>query len=187
MFHPKHRKPILWTAIILLALLCLFLFWKGMSDISGAKNKWKTSPEIAIDQKLFYPVTDVLDGDTFKVKINNKTITVRLLGVDTPETVDPSKPAQCFGPEASDQTKTLLSGHSVRLVFETKRERRDKYGRYLVYAYRDDGLFLNETLLQSGFAREYTYGSAYSFQLHFRKTEQSAMANSIGLWSACGK
>ena len=92
---------------------------------------------------------------------------------------------QCYGPEASDEAKSLLSGHSVRLEFNPNREHRDKYGRYLLYAYRDDGLFLNEFMVKEGFAREYTFGSPYSLQASFRKAEKDAQAAKKGLWGKC--
>jgi micrococcal nuclease len=141
--------------------------------------------EIYIDETALYPVSNVLDGDTFKVKVGNREITVRMLGIDTPETVDPRKPAQCFGHEASGETKALLVGHSVRLEYNPNREHRDKYRRYLFYVYRDDGLFMNEYLLQGGFAHEYTFGKAYAMQREFREIENEAQKAKKGLWGVC--
>jgi micrococcal nuclease len=108
-----------------------------------------------------------------------------MLGVDTPETVDPRKPVGCFGPEASAETKSLLSHRTVRLVTNSNREARDKYGRYLMYVYRDDGVFVNELLLKEGFAREYTFGRPYLYQNEFRGLEADAKSALRGLWNAC--
>src|SRR5205085_3089746 len=87
-------------------------------------------------------VARVVDGDTIVVHLGGRTETVRLLGIDTPETVDPRKPVQCFGTEASHRTKELLPpGTGVRL--ERDVEARDIYGRLLAYVRRDDGTFVN--------------------------------------------
>src|SRR5579872_4186314 len=71
---------------------------------------------ISIDEHAYYPVTYVVDGDTFKASIGGKVITVRVLGINTPETVDPRKPPECYGPEASAEGKSLLDGRKIRLA-----------------------------------------------------------------------
>ena len=126
-----------------------------------------------------------MDGDTIRVKVNRRVITVRLLGINTPETVDPRRGVECFGPEASKHTKELLSNQSIFLVLNPKREVLDKYGRYLAYVYREDGLFINEKLLTEGYAREYTYGKPYSFQKEFKSLEKKTKAAKKGLWGMC--
>lgn len=128
-----------------------------------------------------------MDGDTFKVNIEKHIITVRMLGIDTPETVDPRKPAQCYGQKASDETKRMLVGHAVRLKLNPNREERDKYDRYLAYVYLEDGTFWNEYLLKNGFAREYTFGKPYLFQKEFRNIEQETKREQRGLWGVCEK
>jgi micrococcal nuclease len=140
---------------------------------------------INIDPTTYYSVTYVIDGDTFKVKIKNKNITIRVLGINTPETVDPRKSPQCFGPEASAEAKDLLVGRKVRLALNENREVTDKYGRYLAYVYRDDGLFYNKAMIEGGFAREYTYGTPYSMQADFRALESTARESQKGLWGVC--
>lgn len=141
---------------------------------------------ISINEDSKYQIERVIDGDTFTMKIGWHEITVRMLGIDTPETVDPRKPAQCFGQEASDQTKSLLNGKAVQLKFNPNREKKDKYGRYLGYVYADD-LFVNEFLLENGYAREYTYGKPYIFQKNFREIEKTAKENKKGLWGRCAE
>lgn len=138
-----------------------------------------------IDEARYYRVVRLIDGDTIDVKVGWRTVTVRMLGIDTPETVDPRKPEQCYGREASDEVKKLLAGRKVRLEFNPNRERLDKYRRYLAYVYRDDGLFVNTFLLENGYAREYTFGKAYSKQQEFRMLEKSAHKDKAGLWGAC--
>ena len=108
-----------------------------------------------------------------------------MLGVDTPETVDPRKPVQCFGKEASDTTKSMLSYRTVSLQIDKTQYATDKFGRVLAYVYRDDGVFMNEFFLKNGFAREYTYDKAYQFQKEFKTHEKSAQDQKKGLWEYC--
>lgn len=138
-----------------------------------------------IDETKLYEVSDVVDGDTFKVRVEGRSLTVRMLGMNTPETVDPRKAPECYGKEASDETKSLLDGEKVRLVHNPNRETHDKYGRELLYVYRDDGMFVNEFLVKGGFAREYTVGKPYEFQAEFRADEAAAKAAGKGLWGKC--
>ncbi len=140
---------------------------------------------ISIDEDELYQVVSVLDGDTFKAQIGKHLITVRMLGIDTPETVDPRKPAQCYGPEASNESKRLLVGHSVRMKLNPNREERDRYNRYLAYVYLSDGTFMNEYLIENGFAREYTFGTPYVYQTEFRQIEKAAKEAKVRLCKIC--
>ena len=145
---------------------------------------------VNIDPNIYYPVNFVVDGDTFKVGVgdsNSQIITIRVLGINTPETVDPRKPVECYGPEESVRGKELLNGHKVKLVFNPDREMKDKYGRYLAYVYIENGPFYNEAMLKDGYAREYTYGTPYSLQSEFRALQATAKKEKLGLWSACTK
>ena len=132
----------------------------------------------------YYPVTSVSDGDTIKVTINGKTDTVRLIGVDTPETKDPRKPVQCYGKQASDFTAQQLNGTSVRLEPDSSQQERDKYGRLLRYVYMQNGTLFNQRLIESGFAYEYTYqNNPYQYQDNFRQAQKQATQQQVGLWS----
>ena len=102
-----------------------------------------------------YKVVRVIDGDTVKIDYNGKATSVRLIGVDTPETVHPSKPVEVYGKEASNFTKNLLQGESVYLRYDV--DRTDKYGRLLAYLYRaPDGLFVNLEIVRQGYGHAYT-------------------------------
>ena len=102
-----------------------------------------------------YKVVKVIDGDTVKLDYNSKVTNFRLIGVDTPETVHPSKPVEAFGKEASAFTRNLLLGESVYLRFDV--EQTDKYGRHLAYLYRaPDGLFVNLEIVRQGYGHAYT-------------------------------
>ena len=129
-------------------------------------------------------VVKVQDGDTFVVDINGQQETVRMIGLDTPETKDPRKPVQCFGRAASNWTKDHLTGRRVKLESDPTQGERDRYDRLLAYVWRDDGLFINQTLIAEGYAHEYTYQSKpYKFQADFQAAERTARSESKGLWS----
>jgi micrococcal nuclease len=130
-------------------------------------------------------VTDVVDGDTIKVLRGRRQDTVRLIGVDTPETGRPETPVQFYGPEASLFTRRSLLEKRVRLEFEPPDREggsRDKYQRVLAYVFIDDGRNFNLELIEQGFGRAYT---RYPFQYEkaFKKAEQTARAAGRGIWN----
>lgn len=131
-----------------------------------------------------YSVVRVVDGDTIVVSKNGLETKVRMIGINTPESVDPRKTVQCFGLEASHKTKELLEGQTVRLTLDPTQSATDKYGRTLAYVYRSDGLLINQELIQQGYAYEYTYKLPYQFQKEFKTLEKTARENGYGLWAA---
>lgn len=129
-------------------------------------------------------VVKVIDGDTINVDLNGKIETLRLIGIDTPETVDPRKPVQCFGIEASNKAKEVLNGQSVRLEADNTQGERDKYGRLLRYIFLLDGTNFNKMMISEGYAHEYTYQSnPYKYQVEFKQAEGEARENKRGLWA----
>jgi micrococcal nuclease len=126
---------------------------------------------------------EVSDGDTILVSKNCEPVKVRMIGIDTPETVDPRKPVQCFGKEASDYTKKHLQGKSVVIETDAEQDTYDKYGRLLGYVILEDGTNFNKTLIEEGYAHEYTYQTPYRYQKEFKEAEQSARENQRGLWN----
>lgn len=151
------------------------------NNSSSAQSNTQTSPSSS--NTSFYSVTQVVDGDTIKISINGKEETLRLIGLDTPETVDPRKPVQCFGKEASNKAKELLSGKKVKIETDSTQGDRDKYGRLLAYVYREDGLFYNKHMIEQGYAHEYTYGTPYKYQSEFKTAQKKAQSSQLGLWS----
>ena len=127
-------------------------------------------------------VVRVVDGDTINVEINGKVESVRYIGIDTPETVDPRKPVQCFGVEASKKNKELVEGKMVRL--EKDITDRDKYNRLLRYVWVDD-ILINQKLTEDGFAKSYSYPPDIKYQDKFVAAEKKARENKLGLWTAC--
>lgn len=130
-----------------------------------------------------YRVISVVDGDTFHVEINDKKYTIRLIGIDSPETVDPRKSVQCFGKEATTKLKELLTNQKVSLASDPTQGNTDKYNRLLRYVYREDGLFINEWMIKNGYAHEYTYVIPYQYQVPFQEAEKRAGENGLGLWN----
>ena len=135
--------------------------------------------------RVFATVSEVIDGDTLHVSIGGMKEEIRLIGVDTPETVHPTKPVQCFGPEASAHTKQLLPrGTRVYLVRDV--ESRDRYGRLLAYVYRaTDDLFINNELVFNGWARPYPYPPNTTLETTFAESAHHAETKQLGLWSRC--
>lgn len=132
-------------------------------------------------------VLDVVDGDTIKVSLQSQEKTVRFVGIDTPETVDPRRPVGCFGKEASSETKSLLIGKVVILQKDVSNI--DKYNRLLrlVFLPLEDGqtLFINDYLVREGFAKVYTYPPDVKYNEQFRQAEKEARENKRGLWGKC--
>ncbi|MEY2844725.1 MAG: hypothetical protein RL076_271 [Chloroflexota bacterium] len=130
-------------------------------------------------------VVRVADGDTITVKYNGVNTSVRLIGVDTPETVDPRKPVQCYGVEASNYTKSQLNKQTIYLEFDESQGVTDRYDRLLAFVRRADGSLFNYDLIANGYAFEYTYqGNPYRYQSEFLAAAREARENGRGLWAA---
>ena len=130
-------------------------------------------------------VTKVTDGDTQHLRCSSGDFTTRDIGIDTPETKDPRKPVQCFGPEASEEATKVLLGHDVFIRPDSTQDTRDKYGRLLVYISLPDGTDYGLHMIRAGFAREYTYRTAYKRQASYRAAQAAAQAERRGLWGKC--
>ena len=122
-------------------------------------------------------VERVIDGDTILLDGGER---VRLIGVDTPETVHPSKPVEYFGKEASAFTRSMAEGKRVRLEYDWQRQ--DRYGRTLAYVFLEDGRLLNAEIVRQGYGHAYT---RFAFQRmeEFRALEREARENGRGLWA----
>ncbi|MGG4492276.1 thermonuclease family protein [Metabacillus idriensis] len=150
---------------------------------NSALQEENTAEEAAVQNETFIPakVIRVIDGDTVKVLVDGKEETLRLLLVDTPETVHPNKPVQPFGPEASSFAKSTLSGKEVKLELDVGE--RDKYGRLLVYLHADGKMF-NKLLIEKGLARVgYVYAPNTKHVDEFYELQKAAQKKEIGIWS----
>jgi micrococcal nuclease len=128
-------------------------------------------------------VVAVVDGDTVDVNLDGTVERVRMIGIDTPETVRPNTPVECFGKEASAYTKALLERQAVYVEEDPSQDSRDQYGRLLAYVWLEDGRMANLALVDGGYAYEYTYDQPYKYQRQFRQAQQDAQASQRGLWS----
>ena len=131
----------------------------------------------------YYQVVKIVDGDTIDVKMYDNTVRVRLIGIDTPELVDPRRPVECFALEASNKAKEILTNQSVRLETDITQGDRDKYDRLLRYVFLPDGTNVNQLMIAQGYAQEYTYELPYTYQEEFQQAEKSAQDNQLGLWA----
>lgn len=132
---------------------------------------------------VYYKVSKVTDGDTINVIIDGTEEKVRLIGINTPETVDPRRAVECFGKEASERMKEIASGEIVRLEYDDSQSLRDTYGRLLAYIYLEDGQMINRKMIAEGYAYEYTYLAPYRYQSEFRQLQKLAQTAGRGLWS----
>ena len=166
----------------------------GMNIASKLKTKRTARIGIAllvfgmlalITQAQFEPidarVVRVIDGDTIRVRVQGKEYTVRLVGVDTPETVHPTKTVQRFGAEASAYTKAALEGKTVALEADPTGNTRDSYRRLLRYVHLD-GQNFNARLIREGYAHAIR-GFRYSMRAQFIRLEDEARRRGRGLWS----
>ena len=130
-------------------------------------------------------VTRVVDGDTLVVQADGDEERVRLIGINTPESVKPGTPVMCFGKEASKHLGELVpEGTAIRLVRDV--EARDRYDRLLAYVYRaSDGTFVNLAMVTDGYADQYTFPPNVAHVDEFRTAATAARDNGVGLWSAC--
>ncbi len=129
-------------------------------------------------------VTRVIDGDTIDVAVPGDTLRVRLIGVDTPESVHPSKPVECYGREASTFLRELAQGRAVNLVIDPSQDTVDRYGRALRYIWLDDGTFVNREIVARGFGFEYTFRTPHAYRDEFRAAEAQARDAGRGMWAA---
>lgn len=171
-FKPKNNT---WQQVI--ASIAIFVF------IITATYYEELTTGNNIDTQVKYSVISVTDGDTFRVTKDGKTYTIRVLGIDTPETKDPRKPVQCFGNEATAKAKSLLDHSHVQLEPDPTQDDIDRYGRLLRYVYLEDGRLFNLIMIEEGYAFEYTYQTAYQKQQQFKDAQKVAQQHGAGLWA----
>ncbi|HEX8591493.1 MAG TPA: thermonuclease family protein [Candidatus Paceibacterota bacterium] len=163
-------------------VLLLILLGEEVPSSNVTPNESRTDSEV-VRSTVAYPIVEVVDGDTVKISVNGKIETYRLIGVDTPETVHPTKGVECFGVEASNRAKTILTGEKVFIETDSSQGTYDKYNRRLAYIFLEDGTNLNLKMIREGYAHEYTYSLPYKYQLQFKEAEVAARSNKVGLWA----
>jgi micrococcal nuclease len=133
---------------------------------------------------VFYQVTDVIDGDTIKVSLDDKQETVRLVNMNTPETVDPRKTVECLGEEASKKMEKLVLGKNVSLEIDETQNERDQYGRLLRFVYLEDETDVGLEMIKLGYAESTPYGSSpHQYIGLYDKAQEKAKEQELGLWN----
>ena len=164
------------------ARLILVLAVLGVAVYTAAAGSPEPAPSAASSSSG--RVTRVVDGDTIHVMVGGRDENVRYIGVDTPESVKPGTPVQCFAKRASAFNHRLIEGEKVRLVQDA--EARDRYGRLLAYVYRvRDKRFVNAALVRHGYAVPLTIPPNVAHAKQFRDLASAARHAGRGLWSAC--
>jgi len=157
----------------------------GVGALATACSPLRVSPDT--HGRVHGRVSRVVDGDTVVVDISGRSETIRLIGVNTPETHHPTKPVECFGPEASAHTASLLT-EGTDVWVERDVESRDRYGRLLGYVHRSaDGLFVNLDLVAGGWALPYPFPPNTTFETRFAEAANDARTASLGLWGRCSR
>ncbi|TAH33868.1 thermonuclease [Candidatus Saccharibacteria bacterium] len=154
----------------------------------GQQQGWFESAQkgVMTTQPGQYAVARYVDGDTIVVDMNGQQETVRMIGVDTPETHKPNTPVQCYGPAASAYTKNRIhaQGDKVRLVSDSLSTNRDRYNRLLRYVTLPDGTNHNQDLVAKGYAFAYL-SFPFTKSDDFAKAQADAQAQKLGLWGNC--
>jgi micrococcal nuclease len=173
----REHTRLVGSIVALVAVVALWWAWPddGSTSVAGPPGSAR--------------VVEVVDGDTLRVEVDGRTETVRLLGIDTPETNHPTKPVECFGAEASARLADLApAGAVVRL--ERDVEARDHYDRLLAYVYVSgaDGaeMLANTSLVADGYAVALAIDPNRAHRAEIASLEQRARASGAGMWGACG-
>jgi micrococcal nuclease len=172
------RMPSLGAVLLLIVAVAVLLL--GGDDEDRGRSAPASSPQ---GDHVSGLVTRVVDGDTVEVELPGGSEDVRYIGIDTPESVAPGQPVECFGKRASEVNDRLVEGERVRLVFDD--ERRDKYGRLLAYVHAGP-LFVNAELVRRGYARTLAIEPNTNRAELFDRLEQEAANAGRGLWAECG-
>lgn len=186
----RNNKITLYLLIILFVLIGVAIGIIDKEELYKYLNTQVNTQEVNTNTTIqntdeLYNVVRVVDGDTFVISYNGKEEKVRLIGIDTPESVhaNASKNTE-EGKLASDYTKELLTGKKVKLEFDV--EKKDKYGRFLAYVYLDDKM-VNKLLLEEGYAKIATYPPNVKYVEDFKQIQKQARENKKGFWDSLWK
>lgn len=175
----KHIKKIIGLVVAITSLI-IAVHEEFVTTIQSQQSAVETE---VVAVPLGYVLVDrVVDGDTFEITLEGKKEKVRMIGIDTPESVDPRRPVQCFGKEATKKLEELIGSKPVRLDTDPKGDTSDKYNRLLRYVYIEDGTHINAKMIEEGYAFAYTQ---FSFQnrVEFLKLQTAARDAGRGLWA----
>lgn len=175
-----------YVALVVLVLAAAMMFLDDVRNEAAVQEAQEEIAEVmesVPNSVTLYAVDRMVDGDTIVVVIDGESTKVRLLGIDTPETVDPRKGVECFGKEASAYLALMLEGKHVSLIADETQDDADRYGRLLRYVVLPDGTDVNGAMIENGYAFEYTYDVPYRLQAKYQSLEDDARINERGLWA----
>ncbi len=175
---------------LLIALLLVSLAGYIYTGVVPSPTQARDVQTATIDPQAWYPVVRVSDGDTLVINNNGTDMTVRLIGINSPELNSSYTKEECYGKEASEEAKKVISVGPVRLEIDPSQDLYDQYDRLLAYVYvpaniRPEGIMVNDYMVQGGFAREYTFRKPYAHQKEFKADQMTAREAGRGLWAAC--
>jgi micrococcal nuclease len=190
------KKSFQKSVIAVLTLLVALLF--AIAETSFDGNATSVPPDVGMEEEKVPDVVlteqeklsgvvyaaRVVDGDTLVVSVLGKEEKVRLLGIDTPESVDPRKPVQCFGKEAGEHLASIVMGKKMTLVMDPSQASTDKYDRWLRILQLEDGTDVNKQMITDGYAYEYTYDKPYIRQQEYKQEMENAKLSKRGLWAS---
>lgn len=160
---------------------------KVLGEMSGKSNhnSGETQYDVSsLKDQAVYEVSGISDGDTIKVLLDGKVETIRIVNINTPETVDPRKSVECMGIEASEKMKELVANKSVRLMIDETQATKDRYGRLLRFVFLEDGTDVGLRMISSGLANSSPYGSfPHVFFDTYESAENKAKELQIGVWN----
>lgn len=165
-------------------LISIIFFIIFAISLLTEKPKLQTLKNETIAQNDFYQVVSVTDGDTIKVKVNDKVETVRIANINTPESVDPRRPVECMGKEASQKMLEIVSDKKVKLETDQTQKDKDRYGRLIRFVFLEDGTDVGLKLIQLGFAQSSPYGETpHKYLENYKTAQDEAQKNQVGLWN----
>ncbi|HVO86249.1 MAG TPA: thermonuclease family protein [Candidatus Binatia bacterium] len=172
-YFRRHKLKFAVFIVVALAVVATQSGWLN----SGVKSAQQNQPGL-------YAIDHFIDGDTIAVNMNGSVETIRMIGVDTPETHRPKTPVQCYGPVAANYTKSLIGSNRVRLQADNLDTNRDRYGRLLRYVYLPDGRLVEDQLIARGYGFAYTL-FPFEKKPQFVAKQAAAKQANVGLWGAC--
>ncbi|MDP4020946.1 MAG: thermonuclease family protein, partial [Candidatus Adlerbacteria bacterium] len=153
------------------------------SEIVDTQIAGATAASAGAGEQELLELIKVIDGDTIAIQKGGSSETVRMIGLNAPET------GTCYTGEATQKLKNLLASGKVSLELDASQGERDKYDRLLAYVFSESGVNTAKALIEGGFAKEYTYSKAYKYQTEFKTAQTSAQTAQKGLWApgVCAK
>lgn len=177
----KSKKSLSLTVLAIVAIIVIiFQFINHDGPFSGSgSNQQSQNTDLKGKDKVY--IERVVDGDTFVAKKEGEQIKVRMIGMDTPETVKPNTPVQPYGKEASNYSKKELTHKTVYLEYD--KEKNDRYGRTLAYVWLSKNRMFNKELVEKGLAREKYFSPNGKYRQTFLKAQDEAKQKKLNLWS----